>query len=132
MPHLLIAGATGAGKSVCVHALISSILYRMGPDQVKFTLIDPKRLELPSYAQIPHLYDPRNAPANAEVITNSKQANNITGYENKRIDKLLEDGRKTISQTERKKIYDDLQKYLLADAPAAFLYFPYEYTVTRK
>jgi S-DNA-T family DNA segregation ATPase FtsK/SpoIIIE len=74
MPHLLIAGATGAGKSVCVHALISSILYRMGPDQVKFTLIDPKRLELPSYAQIPHLYDPRNAPANAEVITNSKQA----------------------------------------------------------
>ncbi len=74
MPHLLIAGATGAGKSVCVHALISSILYRMGPDQVKFTLIDPKRLELPSYSQIPHLYDPRNAPANAEVITNSKQA----------------------------------------------------------
>jgi S-DNA-T family DNA segregation ATPase FtsK/SpoIIIE len=74
MPHLLIAGATGAGKSVCVHALISSILYRMGPDQVKFTLIDPKRLELPSYSQIPHLYDPRVPPANAEVITNSKQA----------------------------------------------------------
>lgn len=66
------------------------------------------------------------------MLWHSKQANNITGYENKRIDKLLEDGRKTISQTERKKIYDDLQKYLLADAPAAFLYFPYEYTVTRK
>ena len=57
MPHMLIAGATGAGKSVCVHAMISSILYRMPPDLVKFTLIDPKRLELPSYSGIPHLYD---------------------------------------------------------------------------
>ncbi|MBP9719264.1 MAG: hypothetical protein KBD46_02250, partial [Candidatus Levybacteria bacterium] len=66
------------------------------------------------------------------MLWHSRQENNITNYENKRIDKLLEDGRKTISQQERKKIYDDLQKYLLADAPAAFLYFPYEYTVTRK
>jgi S-DNA-T family DNA segregation ATPase FtsK/SpoIIIE len=74
MPHLLIAGSTGSGKSVCVHSLISSILYRMPPDMVKFVLIDPKRLELPGYAQIPHLYDPRNSPVNAEVITNSKQA----------------------------------------------------------
>lgn len=74
MPHILVAGATGSGKSVCVHALISSILYRMPPDLVKFTLIDPKRLELPSYSMIPHLYDPRVDPINAEVITNSKQA----------------------------------------------------------
>lgn len=74
MPHMLIAGATGSGKSVVVHSLITSILYRMPPSKVKFTLIDPKRLELPSYSQIPHLYDPRNTPANAEVITNSKQA----------------------------------------------------------
>jgi len=74
MPHMLIAGATGAGKSVCVHAMISSILYRMPPDLVKFTLIDPKRLELPSYSAIPHLYDPRVPPMQAEVITNSKQA----------------------------------------------------------
>lgn len=66
------------------------------------------------------------------MLWHSKQENNITNYENKRIDKLLEDGRKTINQKERKKIYDDLQKYLLADAPAAFLYFPYEYTITRK
>lgn len=66
------------------------------------------------------------------MLWHSRQENNITNYENKRIDKLLEDGRKTISQKDRKKIYDDLQKYLLADAPAAFLYFPYEYTVTRK
>ncbi|MBV9079954.1 MAG: DNA translocase FtsK 4TM domain-containing protein, partial [Elusimicrobia bacterium] len=74
MPHMLIAGATGSGKSVAVHALISSILYRMPPDAVKFTLIDPKRLELPSYSGIPHLYDPRVGPLQAEVITNPKQA----------------------------------------------------------
>ncbi len=60
------------------------------------------------------------------------QESNITKYENKRIDKLLEDGRKTIDMTERKKIYADFQKYLLADSPAAFLFFPYEYTITRK
>ncbi len=74
MPHMLVAGATGSGKSVCVHAMISSILYRMPPDLVKFTLIDPKRLELPSYSGIPHLYDPRVGPLQAEVITNPKQA----------------------------------------------------------
>jgi S-DNA-T family DNA segregation ATPase FtsK/SpoIIIE len=74
MPHILIAGATGSGKSVVVHALISSILYRMPPDRVKFTMIDPKRLELPSYSSIPHIYDPRHSPIQAEVITDSKQA----------------------------------------------------------
>ncbi len=74
MPHMLVAGATGSGKSVVVHALISSILYRMPPDLVKFAMIDPKRLELPSYSMIPHLYDPRVPPMQAEVITNPKQA----------------------------------------------------------
>jgi DNA segregation ATPase FtsK/SpoIIIE, S-DNA-T family len=74
MPHMLVAGATGSGKSVAVHAMISSILYRMPPDLVKFVLIDPKRLELPSYSGIPHLYDPRVPPNQAEVITNPKQA----------------------------------------------------------
>ena len=74
MPHILVAGATGSGKSVVVHALISSILFRMPPELVKFVMIDPKRLELPSYSMIPHLYDPRVSPIQAEVITNSKQA----------------------------------------------------------
>jgi S-DNA-T family DNA segregation ATPase FtsK/SpoIIIE len=74
MPHMLVAGATGSGKSVVVHAMISSILYRMPPDLVKFAMIDPKRLELPSYSMIPHLYDPRVPPMQAEVITNPKQA----------------------------------------------------------
>jgi S-DNA-T family DNA segregation ATPase FtsK/SpoIIIE len=58
MPHLLIAGTTGAGKSVGVNALIVSILYRSRPDEVKFILIDPKRLELGLYEDIPHLATP--------------------------------------------------------------------------
>jgi S-DNA-T family DNA segregation ATPase FtsK/SpoIIIE len=58
MPHLLIAGTTGSGKSVGVNALIVSILYRARPDEVKFILIDPKRLELGLYEDIPHLAAP--------------------------------------------------------------------------
>lgn len=66
------------------------------------------------------------------TLWHSDQMNNITKFRNLRIDKLLEDGRKTVDIEERKNIYSDFQKYLLDDSPASFLYFPYSYTVMRK
>ncbi len=74
MPHVLIAGATGSGKSVLIHSLVLSILFRARPDEVKFVLIDPKRTELTFYEGIPHLFDPMVDPARVSVITNSKEA----------------------------------------------------------
>lgn len=65
-------------------------------------------------------------------LWHSNEPNNITRYKNLRIDKYLEDGRKTVSKEERKQIYLDFQKYLIDDAPASFLFFPYEYTIERK
>jgi len=74
MPHLLIAGSTGAGKSVCIHALIMSLMYRSTPEEVKILMIDPKRLELPLYNGIPYLFDPNQNPDNCRVITDPKEA----------------------------------------------------------
>ena len=66
MPHLLIAGATGTGKTVCVNSLISSIIFKAKPDEVKFIMIDPKMVELASFAGIPHLIHP--------IISEAKKA----------------------------------------------------------
>ncbi len=65
-PHMLVAGQTGAGKSVTVHAIINSLLYKHGPDMLKFILIDPKKVEMVLYEGIPHLYTP--------VIKDAKKA----------------------------------------------------------
>ena len=72
MPHLLIAGTTGSGKSVCINTLIISLLYRLTPELCKFILIDPKMLELSAYQNIPHLLTP--------VITDSKKATAALGW----------------------------------------------------
>ncbi len=72
MPHLLIAGTTGSGKSVCINTIILSLLYKHGPDKCKFILIDPKMLELSTYEGIPHLLCP--------VITEAKKAASVLGW----------------------------------------------------
>tara|TARA_B100001057_G_scaffold93804_1_gene90166 strand:+ start:8117 stop:10210 length:2094 start_codon:yes stop_codon:yes gene_type:complete len=72
MPHLLIAGTTGSGKSVCVNTIILSLLYRHAPEKCKFILIDPKMLELSTYEGIPHLLCP--------VITEAKKAASVLGW----------------------------------------------------
>ena len=72
MPHLLIAGTTGSGKSVCINTIILSLLYRHSPDKCKFILIDPKMLELSTYEGLPHLLCP--------VITEAKKAASVLGW----------------------------------------------------
>lgn len=72
MPHLLIAGTTGSGKSVCMNSIIVSILYRAKPDEVKFLMIDPKQVEFSKYAGIPHLLVP--------VVTDARKASGALGW----------------------------------------------------
>jgi S-DNA-T family DNA segregation ATPase FtsK/SpoIIIE len=72
LPHLLIAGSTGSGKSVCLNSIILSLIYRFGPEMVKFLIIDPKRVELNIYNGIPHLIIP--------IVTNNKKVDKVLNW----------------------------------------------------
>jgi S-DNA-T family DNA segregation ATPase FtsK/SpoIIIE len=94
MPHLLVAGSTGSGKSVCLNTVLTSILYKASPEEVKFIMIDPKRLELGLYENIPHLLTP--------LVTDTKKAGNALRWAvvemERRYKQLAEAGVRSIDQ----------------------------------
>jgi S-DNA-T family DNA segregation ATPase FtsK/SpoIIIE len=101
MPHVLVAGATGSGKSVTIHTIITSLLYRNSPETLKFIMIDPKRVELTLYNKIPHLLTP--------VITEAKKTILALKWATKEMDRRYD-----ILETEACKDIDSYHKNILA------------------
>jgi S-DNA-T family DNA segregation ATPase FtsK/SpoIIIE len=97
MPHMLVAGATGSGKTVCLNTIIVSLLYRLGPDDLKFILVDPKRVELPCYNGIPHLLTPAITEI-PKIVNSLKWA---IGEMERRFDLLAKAGRRDLASFNR-------------------------------
>lgn len=140
---LLLDAATESASSSAAPKLRMKVLRRYMPIAEEITAAWKHigvQVELEEVDKIPTAFQMYlgdfNMPRDPDQYTlwHSSQppTTNITNYTDLRIDKLLEDGRKTTDVTKRKEIYADFQKYLLDDSPAAFLYFPYEYTIERK
>ena len=109
MPHLLVAGATGSGKSVCLNSFIISLLFNSTPEEIKLILIDPKKVELSHYKGLPHLFTP--------VVTDPKKASNVLKLVveemEKRYDKFQESGTRGINGYNRLASPEDKLPYLV-------------------